>query len=94
MTDEDIATEQHDTATRDAIDELWTEVEKKDMWYVMDASVGEYTVMGTTCNEWELAHDDNTPKTITKDELLIMLNENASSVRWTATEGTRDRMAI
>jgi hypothetical protein len=42
MTDEDLVTqhtwlerEQHNTATRDAIDKLCTEVEKKDMWYAM-----------------------------------------------------------
>jgi hypothetical protein len=86
--------EQYDTATRDAIDELWTEVEKKDMWYVMGASVGEYTILVATGDEWEMAHDDGTPKTITKDELIFMLNEKASDVKWTATEGTRDRLAI
>jgi hypothetical protein len=31
------------------------------------ASVGKYTILGTTGNEWELAHDDGTPKNMTKD---------------------------
>jgi hypothetical protein len=40
MSDEELVTqhtwlksEQYDTAVRDAIDDLWTEVEKSDMWY-------------------------------------------------------------
>jgi hypothetical protein len=101
MTDEDLVTqhtwlerEQYVTTTRGAIDELWTEVEKKYMWYALGAGVGKYTTMGTAGDEWELAHEDGTPKNTSKDELVLMLNEQASDVRWTATEGTGDRVAI
>jgi hypothetical protein len=60
------------------------------------ARVGKYTILGTAGDEWELAHEDGTPKNMSKDELVLMhmLNEQASDVRWTATEGTRDRVAI
>ena len=60
----------------------------------MGASVGKYALMGTTGGEWELAHDDGTTKNISKDELVLMLNERAKDAKWTATEGTRDRVAI
>jgi hypothetical protein len=46
MSDEEIVTQhtwleskQYDTAVRNAIDDLWTEVEKRDMWYAMGAQV-------------------------------------------------------
>ena len=64
------------------------------MVYAMGASVGKYTLMGTSGDEWELEHDDGTTKNISKDELILMLNEQAKDVKWTATEGTRDRVAI
>jgi hypothetical protein len=94
MSDEELVTqhtwlksEQYDTAVRDAIDDLWTKVEKRDMWYAMGASVGKYTLMGTSGDEWELEHDDGTTKNISNNELILMLNEQAKDVKWTATEG-------
>ena len=46
MSDEELVTQhtwleskQYDTAVRDTIDDLWTEVEKRDMWYAMGAQV-------------------------------------------------------
>ena len=64
------------------------------MWYAMGASVGEYTIMSTSGDEWEMEHDDGTTKTISKNELIIMLHEQAKDVKWTATEGSRDRVPI
>ena len=64
------------------------------MWYAMGASVGEYTTMGISGGEWEMEHDDGTTKTISKNELIIMLHEQAKDVKWTATEGRRDRVPI
>jgi hypothetical protein len=89
-----LRSEHYDTAVRDAIDELWEEIGKRDMWYAMGASVGEYTIMGTSGDEWEMEHDDGTTKTISKNELIIMLHEQAKDVKWTATEGSRDRVPI
>jgi hypothetical protein len=81
-----LKSEQYDIAVRDAIDELWEEVEKRDMWYAMGASVGKYTTMGISGDEWEMEHDDGTTKTIGKNELIIMLHEQAKDVKWAATE--------
>ena len=89
-----LKSEQYDTAVRDAIDELWAEIEKRDMWYAMGASVGKYTIMGISGDEWEMEHDDGTSKNISKDELILKLNEQAKDVKWTATEGIRDRVPV
>ena len=64
------------------------------MWYAMGASVGKYTTMGTSGNEWEMEHDDGTTKNVSKDELILKLHEQAKDVKWTATEGIRDRVPI
>ena len=60
----------------------------------MGASVGKYTIMGISGDEWEMEHDDGTTKNISKDELIPRLNEQAKDVKWTATEGIRDRVPI
>jgi hypothetical protein len=48
--------------------------------------------MGTSGDEGEMEHDDGTTKNVSKDELLLRLNEQAKDVKWTATEGIRDRV--
>ena len=63
------------------------------MWYAMGASVGKYTIMGTSGDEWEMEHDDGTTKNISKDELIPKLNEQAKDVKWTATERRHKRQS-
>ena len=109
-TDEDIATKQkwlnaaeYDSQTRDEIDALWENVEKKDLWFMLGArmkrlvkqTIISQTIISHEDDQWTLMNDKEAPEEVCDDnELMTRIHKCGVEVKWTGVEGKRDARPI
>ena len=108
-TDEDIATKQkwlnaaeYDSQTRDEIDALWENVEKKDLWFMLGArmkrlvkqTIISQTIISHEEDQWTLANDKEAEEVCDDNELMTRIHKCGVEVKWTSVEGKRDARPI
>jgi hypothetical protein len=100
-TDEDIATKQkwlnateYDSQTRDEIDALWENVEKKDLWFMLGARVKKQTIISHEDDQWTLVNDKEAEEVCDDNELMTRIHRCGDKVKWTSVETKRDARPI
>jgi hypothetical protein len=87
-TDEDIATKQkwlnateYDSQTRDEIDALWENVEKKDLWFMLGARVKKQTIISHEDDQWTLVNDKEAEEVCDDNELMTRIHRCGDKVK-------------